>query len=133
MGVFDRMVQELQRKEPEPRAPDKIEVAPEQGTPYQRVMKVWRQWQGLADRQEGGGWSHPQDTKELMATGEAVEKFVNDLPRVQWWAVRKAHGIAPAVWRFPNANYETELLQAEETLTAKMQTNVNTKRYFMDR
>ncbi|WP_395406282.1 hypothetical protein ACHMW6_06315 [Pseudoduganella sp. UC29_106] len=133
MGVFDQMVKELQKTEPAQRVPDKIEVVAERGTPYQQVMKVWRQWQGLSDRQESGGWSHPQDSKELMATGEAVEAMVNDLPRVQWWAVRKAHGISPAAWRFPNADYAGELLLAEDTLTAKMQRNVNTKRYFMER
>lgn len=133
MGVFDRMVQELQRKEPEPRAPDKIEVAPERGTPYQRVMKVWVQWIHLKDYQTGGGWGHPQDVRELMAVGEATESFINDLPRIQWWAVRKAHGIAPAVWRFPNADYAAELLLAEETLTVRMQKDVNTRRYFREK
>lgn len=130
MGVFDRMVQELQKPEPVIREPDKIEVAPEQGTPYQRVMRVWKQWIHLKDYQEGGGWSHPQDAKELMATGEAVEAMINDLPRVQWWAIRKSQGIAPAVWRYPNADYAAELMTAEEVLTAKMQRNVNTRRYF---
>lgn len=130
MGFFDRMVQDLQKTEPAPREPDKINVAPERGSPYQRVMKVWHQWIHLKDTQEPSGWSHPQDAKELMATGEAVETMINDLPRVQRWAVHKAMGIAPAVWRFPNADYAAELLSAEDTLTQKMQRNVNTRRYF---
>lgn len=130
MGFFDRMVQDLQKTEPAPREPDKIAVVAHRDTPYQRVMAIWRSWISLADRQEPGGWSHPQDAKEFMRTGEAVEAMVNDLPRVQWWAVRKAAGVSPAVWRFPNANYEQELASAEVTLTAKMQRNVDTRRYF---
>lgn len=105
------------------------QVAPERDTPFNRVMKVWKSWMSLQDRQEPGGWSHPQDAKEFMRTGEAVDAMVNDLPRVQWWAIRKATGIA-SVWRFPELSLPDALEQAEMTLTKKMLINVDTRRYF---
>jgi hypothetical protein len=65
-----------------------------------------------------------------MRTGEAVEAFVNDLPRVQWWAVRKAAGVSPAVWRFPDTSLADALEGAEATLTKKLRMNRDTARYF---
>jgi hypothetical protein len=106
------------------------QTPPERDTSFNRVMKVWASWITLSDRQESGGWSHPQDAKEFMRTGEAVEVMINDLPRVQWWAIRKAHGVAPAVWRFPETSMADALEQAEVTLTPKMRNNIDTRRYF---
>lgn len=106
-----------------------MQAAPERDTPYNMVMKVWTSWMSLADRQEPGGWSHPQDAKEFMRTGEAVDAMINDLPRVQWWAIRKAHGIA-TVWRFPDMSLADALQDAEAVLLIKMQKCVDTRRYF---
>lgn len=106
-----------------------IQSAPERDTPYNRVMKVWTSWMSLQDRQESGGWSHPQDAKEFMRTGEAADSMINDLPRVQWWAVRKARGIA-SVWRFPELSLPDAMEAAEITLTRRMLINVDTMRYF---
>ena len=99
-------------------------------TPYAQVMKIWASWQTLKDRKEAGGFSHPQDAKDFMRTGEAVESFVNDLPTVQWWAVRKAAGVYTAVWRFPNTSLSDALEDAEATLTMKFRNNRDTARYF---
>lgn len=106
-----------------------LQAAPERDTPFNRVMKVWVSWMSLKDRQEPGGWSHPQDAKEFMRTGEAADTMINDLPRAQWWAVRKARGIA-TVWRFPEQSLPDALEGAETTLTKKMLINVDTRRYF---
>lgn len=106
------------------------QVAPERDTPFLRVMKIWASWITLNDRQEPGGWSHPQDAKEFMRTGEAMEVMINDLPRVQWWAVRKANGVSPAAWRFPDTSMADALLSAEATLIPKMRNNIDTRRYF---
>lgn len=103
--------------------------APDSDTGFNRVMKVWTSWMSLADRQESGGWSHPQDAKEFMRTGEATDVMINDLPRAQWWAIRKARGIA-TVWRFPDLSLMDQMAAAETTLTAKMLINVDTRRYF---
>ena len=100
--------------------------------PYARVMKIWASWLTLKDSQHAGGFSHPQDAKEFMRTGEAVEAFVNDLPRVCWWAVRKAAGVSPAVWRFPDTSYADALEDAETTLTVKFRNNRDTMRYFSE-
>ncbi|WP_426111014.1 hypothetical protein [Massilia sp. PWRC2] len=107
-----------------------IQVAPEPMTPYLRIMKIWTSWISLADRQEAGGWSHPQDAKEFMRCGEAVDVMINDLPRVCKWAIHKAQGIAPGVWRFPDTSFADALLDAEEKLTPKMRNNIDTRRYF---
>lgn len=101
-------------------------------TPYARVMKIWASWMTLKDRSTSGGYSHPQDAKEFMRTGEAVETLVNDLPRIQWWAVRKAAGVSPAVWRFPETSMADALEQAEITLTVKLRNNRDTMRYFIE-
>lgn len=99
-------------------------------TPFMSVMRVWARWIRLDDHKHSGGHGHPQDTKELMWTGEAVEVMINDLPRVQWWAIRKQHGVSPAVWRFPDTSMEDALEQAEATLTPKMRCHIDTARYF---
>lgn len=108
-----------------------IEVveAPEADDPYIVVMKIWARWMTLEDRQYSDGMSHPQDAKEFMRTGEAVDAMINDLPRVEWWAVRKAHGLA-RVWNFPNADLADTLVAAERKLKKKMLGNVDTRRYF---
>lgn len=106
------------------------QAAPERDTPFTRCMKIWASWITLKDQRNVGGWSHPQDAKEFMRTGEAVETMINDLPRVQWWAVRKAHGVAPAVWRFPETSMADALEQAENTLVPKMRNNIDCRRYF---
>jgi hypothetical protein len=106
-----------------------VEQAPNADSPFVTVMKIWARWNTLADRKESGGWSHPQDVKEFMRTGEAVEAMVHDLPSVNRWAVFRAFGIA-TVWRFPHLSLPDALLEAEEMLTPKMLHNVDTKRYF---
>jgi hypothetical protein len=105
--------------------------APERDTPFVRAMNVWASWITMRDRQEAGGWSHPQDAKDFMNTGEAVETMINDLPRYEWWAIRKAHGVAPAVWRFPEASFPDALGRAELILTPKMRNHLATRRYFV--
>lgn len=105
------------------------QAAPERDTPFNRAMSVWASWMTLKDRDEAGGWSHPQDAKDFMNTAEAVEAMINDLPRVHWWAVRKAKGIA-TVWRFPDRSLPDALEEAEQILTPKMRNHLATRRYF---
>lgn len=96
---------------------------------FSRVMKTWARWMTLEDHQHSNGWANPQDVKEFMACGSAVENMIDNLPRIQWWAVRKAFGIA-TVWRFPDYSYERALEEAEHTLSRAMQRNIATRRYF---
>lgn len=111
-------------------APAVAMQAPTADTPYNVVMAIWTSWMSLADRQEAGGWSHPQDAKEFMRAGEAVDTMINDLPRNQWWAVRKARGLA-TVWRFPEQSLADALEDAELALAPKMARHVDTRRYFV--
>lgn len=106
-----------------------VEEAPKADSPFVTVMKLWARWNTLADRKEAGGFSHPQDVKEFMRTGEAVEAMVNDLPSVNRWAIYRAFGIS-TVWRFPHLSLPGALIEAEEILTPKMLRNVDVKRYF---
>lgn len=106
-----------------------IESAPEQATPFNQAMQVWASWISLKDCQTSSGWGHPQDAKDFMRTGEAMEVMINDLPRVQWWAIRKSRGIA-TVWRFPDLSLPDALEQAEQILTPKMRNNLATRRFF---
>lgn len=107
------------------------QAAPDRDSPFIQALKVWASWISLADRQESGGWSHPQDAKDFMKTGEAVEAMINDLPRVQFWAIRKSRGIA-TVWRFPELSFADAMGDAEATLTPKLRNNLATRRFFMD-
>jgi hypothetical protein len=109
-------------------APAPVE-APDADSPYNRVMKTWARWMTLSDRQHTDGLSHPQDVKEFMSCGEAVDVMLDALPRIQWWAIRKAHGIT-TVWRFPADSFSDALVAAELNLLPKLQKNVDTKRYF---
>jgi len=107
------------------------EVAPKRDTPYIAVMKVWASWITLKNVRESGlGLSHPQDAKEFMRTGEAVDVMINNLPRFPRWAINKAWGTAPAVWRFPEISFPDALAIAEKTIEPKMRENVDTRRYF---
>lgn len=105
------------------------EAAPEPDTPYIKVMKTWARWMTLSDRQHSDGLSHPQDVKEFMACGEAVDVMIGDLPIYERWAIRKAHGLATA-WIYPERSLAATLLSAEQILSAKMVKNVATRRYF---
>ena len=98
-------------------------------TPFNQVMTIWTQWITLRDRNEPGGYAHPQDVKDFMRVGEAVEAMVNDLPRHLWWAIRKSRGIS-TVWLFPNLSLMDALEEAENKLVPKMQQHIVTRRYF---
>jgi hypothetical protein len=99
-------------------------------TPFNRVMDIWTRWIKLKDNNETGGHSNLQDTKDFMKAGEAVEAMINELPRHQWWAIRKSRGIS-TVWIFPNISILGALEDAENTLTPKMKNHLATWRYFV--
>lgn len=98
-------------------------------TPFGEVMSIWTRWMALDDKQHSSGDSHPQDVKELMRCGEAVEVMVNNLPRRLWWAIRKSRGIT-TVWMFPNQPLHEAIIEAEEILLPKMKNHIATRRYF---
>lgn len=104
--------------------------APDRDSPYNVVMKTWARWMNLDDKQHPSGEAHPQDVKEFMACAEAVDAMIDDLPRIQWWALRRAHGIA-SVWRFQEAQFPEALIEAEKRLTPKLLRNTATRRYFV--
>lgn len=106
-----------------------ISEAPKADRPFDIVMGIWARWMHLADHQHSEVEGNPQDTKEFMALGEAVSAMVDDLPRVQWWAVLKSRGIC-TVWRFPNDSLMDALADAEEALMPKLVKHVATRRYF---
>lgn len=98
-------------------------------TPYGKLLTIWTRFYSLSDIQHTNGDSNPQDTKDFMRTGEAVDAMINNLPRHQWWAIRKSRGICTA-WNFPSIRLETALEQAEEAMTPKMKIHVACARYF---
>ncbi|MGK5049513.1 hypothetical protein ACQ4WP_26995 [Janthinobacterium sp. GB4P2] len=103
--------------------------APERKTPYTMVIDIWARWIALRDEPHSGGDIHPQDSKDFMKAGEAAELMINDLPRVNWWAMRKSQGIA-TVWIFPNHSLLDAVAEAEEILTPKMRNHIATRRFF---
>jgi hypothetical protein len=106
-----------------------IESAPDADSPYNTVMKTWARWMALADHQHSEGNAHPQDVKEFMACGEAVDAMVNDLPIHYRWAIRRAYGLATA-WIYPDKSLADTLVAAELVLEPKLMRNVATRRYF---
>jgi hypothetical protein len=103
--------------------------APQADSPFSTVMKTWARWMTLADHQHSEGNANPQDVKEFMACGEAVDAMFNDLTIHQRWAIRKAFGLATA-WIYPEKSFADTLVAAEAILAVKMLKNVATRRYF---
>lgn len=97
--------------------------------PFDIVMAIWARWMHLKDSQRSEAEGNPQDTKEFMALGEAVSTMVDDLPRLQWWAVLRSRGIC-TVWRYPHDSLMDALAEAEAILTPKLMKHIATKRYF---
>ncbi len=73
--------------------------------------------------------ANQQDTKDFMRAGEAVNTMIDALPRVQWWAIRKARGMCTA-WIFRDDAFAGALQDAKDTLEPKLKTHVATRRYF---
>lgn len=97
--------------------------------PIDRLLDIWASYMTLRDTGVSSGHENPQDVKDFMTLGEAVEVMVNDLRRHQWWAVRKSRGICTQ-WIFKDVIYESALLQAKEILEKKMRGNIACARYF---
>lgn len=116
-------------------APDQaiLEEAPQAESPFVAVMKTWARWMTLRDDiRRSAGLSHPQDVKEFMSCGEAVDALVHDrsiLTEHQRWAVKRVFGVA-SVWRYPDVSLQDTFAAAEEILMPRLQKNVATKRYF---
>jgi hypothetical protein len=64
-----------------------------------------------------------------LKLGESVNAMVDSLVMIHRWAIYKSQGIS-TVWRFPNANYETVLLEARDELEKKLSKHVATRLYF---
>lgn len=97
--------------------------------PLDKLLTIWTEFISLRDSNEPGGFANPQDVKDFMRIGEAVEAMINDLRRHQWWAIRKSRGIC-SVWMFKDAIYDDALSQAREILEKKLRTHIATARYF---
>lgn len=110
---------------------EKPAEAPDADSPYNRVMKTWARWMQLDDKQHSTGEAHPQDVKEFMSCAEAVDVMVRDLPRVNRWALDKAHGITTA-WIFPHLPIADALAEAENILMPKMRSHRDTQRFFYE-
>lgn len=54
----------------------------------------------------------------FIALGKAVTVVLDDLPRIQRWAVMRSRGIC-TVWRFSDESFPYALTDAEATLTPK--------------
>lgn len=106
-------------------------IAPVRKSPYILVMDIWERWMHLTDSQASHAESNPQDSKEFMAVGCAVDAMIDDLPVIQRWAISKARGLSPAVWRFKDVAIECALEDAEVALIPKMKKHLATKRYFI--
>lgn len=108
---------------------NEVTEAPDANSPYNTVMKTWARWMRLDDKPHPTGEANPQDVKEFMACGEAVDAMVGDLPIHYRWAIRRAYGLATA-WIYPDKSLADTLVAAESILSAKMLKNVATRRYF---
>lgn len=98
-------------------------------SPFDICMAIWVRWVSLSDSATTGGDSNLQDSRDFMKAGEAIESMINNLPRHQWWAIRKCRGIS-TVWIFPNLSILDAMERAEEILTPKMRNHIATRKYF---
>ena len=108
-------------------------TAPERDTPFATVMKTWARWMTLKDdERRSAGLSNPQDVKEFMSCGEAVDALVLDpgvLTVHERWAIRKVFGVC-TMWRFPDISLVSAYDEAEKKLLPRLLKNVATRRYF---
>lgn len=107
-----------------------ISTAPVADRPFDVVMGIWANFMRLPDSKRDRSQPLDQDGKEFIALGEAVSTMVDDLPRVQWWAIMRSRGIC-TVWKFPDRSLADALADAEKALMPKLTTNFATKRYFL--
>jgi hypothetical protein len=103
-------------------------TAPQADRPFDVVMGIWAQWMRLKDSKPNSHQPLDQDAKEFMALGEAVTAMLDDLPRIQWWAIMRSRGIC-TVWRFSDDSFPYALADAEKTLMPKLIKNLATRRY----
>ncbi len=97
--------------------------------PIDVCLDIWARWSRLTDHQASLVEANPQDTKEFMQAGEAMDTMINGLTRHQWWAIRKTKGICTA-WIFKDDSYPDALCDAKAALEPKMRKNVYTRKYF---
>jgi hypothetical protein len=97
--------------------------------PFAVCLNIWARWMRLKDHQVSLGTANEQDTKDFMRSAEAIDVMIDALPRVQWWAVRRAKGIC-TVWIFRDQAFEAAFAAAEERLTPLLQQHVATRRHF---
>ncbi len=97
--------------------------------PVDMCLDLWARWNALADHQVSAGHGNPQDTKEFMQAGEAIEAMINGLARREWWAIRKARGIC-TVWIFKDEYYQDALAEALDILEPKLRMHIATRKFF---
>lgn len=125
------------------RVAHKIEVeAFHKPRPLDLCLDLWMQWQRRSDA--GLGWHRrsammegesSSDSEQLYdsmdnAAAEAVEAMMVGLPRHLDWAIRRRCGIA-TIWRFPNLDFSTALVEAEAELEKKLKNNIATRNFFV--
>jgi hypothetical protein len=109
--------------------------------PYAMLMACWVDYMSVRNLDLGGrgmkliGDAVPDATvgeAQYMADlklGECVNAMVSSLPMVGQWAICKSQGVAK-VWRYPNACYESVLMDARDELEKKLRNNVATRLYW---
>nr|WP_315467139.1 hypothetical protein [uncultured Undibacterium sp.] len=114
-----------------------------QFSPFEKLMDIWVRFHNRADNRDSGGFrgrdsllrsESLRDLEQLCdgdeeEAAEAVETSVNSLTAQQSWAIKKKHGIA-GVWRFPQLDYMSVLIQAEVELERKLRKNIATSNFF---
>jgi hypothetical protein len=109
--------------------------------PYAICMACWVDYMRTDDRDLGANGmklaGDSVDEKDVyekqraadLKVGEAVNAMVDSLTMRDRWAIYRSQGISTA-WRFPNANYETVLLEARDELEKKLRNNIATRLYW---
>lgn len=109
--------------------------------PYALLMDCWVAYMRVDDRDLGSrcmklvGEGDPEysvhEAQRLadIKLGEAVNAMVDSLTVQHRWAIYRSQRIS-AIWRFPNADYATVLLEARDELESKLRKNVATRLYW---
>lgn len=109
--------------------------------PYAMLMACWVDYMDVRNLDLGSrgmklaGDAAPDatvDEAQYMSNlklGECVDAMVSSLPMIGQWAICKSQGVAK-VWRYPNACYESVLMDARNELEKKLRINVATRIYW---
>jgi hypothetical protein len=123
------------------RAIRKIEEHFIEQTPLDLCLDCWVRWLdydelkiGWRDKSLGLVGNSSRSSEQLYSAleievGMAVDAMIDSLKTHHAWAIRKRCSVA-TLWRFPQMDFFSVLVEAEKELEKKLKNNIATRSYF---